>query len=87
MYITYDFDGYDYEFEVPVDSISNIFQEHYPEIDDWFWWLQFEENEEQFIDEWEDYLKTLHYNEAFEEAKEQAMDPYAFYGVSRNMFY
>jgi hypothetical protein len=86
MTIRYDFDGFKYDYDVPFDIIDKLFEEEMPHIDDWTWWLQFEENEEQFYHEWEDYLKDLCYDEALEEAKEQAMDPYEFYGVSRSMF-
>jgi hypothetical protein len=87
MNIKYEFHGYDFDFDVPIDAIDRIFQEHYPEVDDWQWWLQFEENEKQFEDEWYDYLKDMFEDLAYEEAAEQMMDPYDFYGVSRKHFY
>ncbi len=86
MTITYDFDGYEYKFDVPYNALDDIFAKHYPDIDDWIWWLQFDENEEAFRDEWESVLYQEFKDYALEEAKEQAMDPYEFYGVSRSMF-
>jgi hypothetical protein len=86
MTVRYDFDGYKFDYDVPFDIIDKLFEEKLPHIDDWTWWLQFEQNEEEFMDEWEDYIKELCYDHALEEAKEQAMDPYDFYGVSRSMF-
>jgi hypothetical protein len=87
MTIRYDFNGYKYDFDVPFEAMNDIFKKHYPEIDDWLYWIQFEKNENHFEREWADYLKHMFKDEALEEAKEQAMDPYEYYGVSRNMFY
>ena len=86
MTIKYDFDGYEYDYDVPYRGLDKVFKEHYPKIDDWQWWLQFDENEQAFRDEWEHVLHHEFEQDAFEEAKEQAMDPYEFYGVSRSMF-
>ena len=86
MTIKYDFDDYKFDYDVPFEVLDDIFEKHYPHIDDWQWWLQFEQNEVEFLDEWEDHIKKLCYDEALEEAKEQAMDPYELYGVSRRIF-
>ena len=87
MEITYDFHGYDYSFDVPFEAIQEVFKEHYPEVDDIFWWLQFDENQEQFEDEFYDYFKDKFENQAYEEAKEIYMDAHDYHGVSRKDFF
>ena len=87
MKILYDFHGFDYVYDVPYDAILKIFAEDYPEVDDIVWWLQQDNNQQEFEDSYYEYLKDKFYKEAYEEAREELMDPYAYYGVSRKDFY
>lgn len=87
MIITYKFFNYTYDFEVPFAAIQDIFKTDYPEVDDIIGWLQDDDNEQDFGDTYYGYLKEQFYNDAYNEAREELMDPYSYYGISRRDFY